>query len=162
MNSEFRKSVCLILENYYKINKKIPYFKDLLNDSSYWPIVSTLSQEEKQFVNYVIQDFFIETIEWGKWTKGKKILAELYKRNKKDCNKFRELCEDRENIKKEEFHTIWEKLRKEIQNGEDLLSSSQENSKFKKFSSSTNESFKKLIKGFFPLYEQIGVKILTK
>lgn len=159
MNAEFRKSVNLILENYYKLNKKVPYLKDLEADPYYWPIVTTLNTEEKAFVKSVIQDFFIEMMESEKGTKGKKILSDLYKRNKKECNKFRELCENRENIKTDEFHEIGEILRKEIQLGEDLLSASQENSQFKKFSSSTNESFKKLIKGFFPLYEQIWVKI---
>jgi hypothetical protein len=97
-----------------------------------------------------------------KWdTKGKQSFNQLFKENKELFLQFRKLNKNKKHMQEnmEEFNKIWKKVEDMVNEAIDFLLLHQEWGKYWNYSEKTSQAFKNYVKSFFPLYNNIWIKI---
>lgn len=148
------------IEEFVKSTWKFPYQQNLRDYSKEYKIIFGVFRWKfrSKFWDLMLH-YFWKLINQNSKTKMKKEMKETYIDNKDLFRDFFVLNLDRENIKKEVFHTTWLEIKELLQEVEEFVVWRMEGGKYWKFSSSTRDKLINYIKTFFPLFDHIWVKI---
>lgn len=138
----------------YSKEKWFPFYDKIIESSVINnTIFSSLSREE--YYDNLLAEYVNKKIESSSNTKMWKLLKELYKYNKTICDKFIRL-----NLTREfwaEFQAIWQEVKDKLQDIENELFKSIEQSQYKSFSNWLYKKYESLIKSLFPYLNNVGV-----
>lgn len=151
---ENKKYINNVINNFLKEHNRFPKYKDL------WKIdLEKYIKNNKEYLTFILK--WIEVEYFDKFNnstpKMKKLFKELFLKEKENFNKFFIL--NNQNIVNDEFQTIWTWLKTKIEEIENELLKTVENSQYSYWSSSINDKFYNFINMFFPKYNFIWVKI---
>jgi len=138
----------------YSKEKWFPFYEKLLDFSEMNKIIfSSLSRED--YYNNLLTNYIEKKLEISSNTKMWKLIKEMYKYNKPQFLAFVKL-----NLTKDfsyEFQTTWEIIKNLLQDIENELFKSIEQSQYKAFSGWLYKKYDNLIKSLFPYINNVGV-----
>lgn len=151
------------IDGYIKEHWRYPTLEQLCKVQDVWFFFNIIreNRELTQAFNEYLLVNFDKRITSKQNVKMRKKLAEAYKNHKNIFQAFFLLNLDRENLKWDDFHKLGEQMREIIENVQTNIVWNLESwrSKYGVFSNSINDKFLAYLKEFFPLYDNIWLKI---
>ena len=148
------------IEIFVESKWKFPYQESLRKYSPEYKIIFWVFRWKMRAKFWdLMLHYFLKVINVNSKTKMRSEIKTTYFNNKELFKKFFILNLDRENIKKEIFHSTWLEVKELIQEVENFVVWKMEGWKYWIFSTNTRDKFINYIKTFFPLFDHIGVKI---
>ena len=141
-----------IIANLEEKRGHIPYLSELENHEVFWPVFKSLSEEEKNKVKKVIDEYIVSKLESMK-TKWGLLFKRFYEMDPDIFWKFRDLNEKEENAETAEFQDIGKKVEQEIFKLEGILT--ERMFKQEKWLDKVVGSFYNIVYCFFPRYGRI-------
>lgn len=139
-------------ENWFPFYEKILEFSPVNK-----AIFSAFSREE--YYKNLVKQYVLRKIDSLENTKMWKLFKTKYLKNSKLFYSFVLLNLDK-NFS-DEFHKIWEQVKKELNLIEEELFKSIEQSQYKDFSNWLYKKYEKMIKSYFPYINNVGVIVRT-
>jgi len=139
-----------IMTNIEEKKSYIPYFSDLENHETFWPIFKSISAEDKIEVQHIINDYIAEKIEGMTKTKWGQLFKRFYETYNELFRKFRTMNERGEWAN---FQETGKQVEQEIFKLEWILT--ERMLKQEKWLDKVIDSFYKIVYTFFPKYNKI-------
>ena len=141
-----------ILANCESSTKKIPYLSDLEQHPAFWPLFSSLSDQEKKQVKNIIKTYIAEKIQAIKRTKWGQLFARFTETYPELFWEFREL-NDRNNTDSTSFQTLGKQVEIEMFKLEWILT--EKMLKQEKGLDKVIDSFYTIVYLFFPRFSEV-------
>jgi len=141
-----------LIINFSETHEYIPFFSELENHKTFWPIFKTLPDNEKAEVKELIKTIILEKIASLK-TKWWQLFQRFIEMDTKRFRKFRELNENEETYNSAEFQTMGKEIENEMFKLEWILTQAMLNRA--DGLGKTVDAFYKIVYTFFPNFNQI-------
>lgn len=142
----------------YSKENWFPFYEKLLEHSPVNKAIFSAFTKEDYYTN-LLKQYVLKKLDSLENTKMGKLFRTKYVKNSKLFYSFVELNIDK-NFN-EDFHKIWEQVKKELNNIEEELFKSIEQSQYKDFSNWLYKKYEKMIKSYFPYINNVGVTVRT-
>lgn len=151
MNSQEKQQIKTLLANYESSKKVIPFFSDLVQHPTFWPLFSGLWEEEKEQVNLIIDEYILEKLDMIKKTKWGQLFARFAEGQSDLFWAFRRI--NAPEVNDPAFQELGRQVETEMFKLEGILT--ERMLKQEKGLEKVVESFQNLIYLFFPRFNEI-------
>jgi len=152
MNDFEIQQVQNIIINLEEKNWFIPFYSDLENNKTFWPIFKSAPTEQKEQIKKIIDNYIKEKLSWFIKTKWWQLFKRFFEAYNDLFWKFRKLNENPEQ-NMDEFQKIGKQVEHEMFKLEWILTERMLNQE--KWLDKVVSSFYNIVYNFFPKYNQI-------
>jgi hypothetical protein len=152
MNVQEKEQIKNLINNFESSRAHVPYLVELEEHPSFWPIFQSFSDEEKDIVNQIIQEYIEDKIAWLK-TKWGQLFRRFFDNDTEKFWEFRDLNEKESFTSSEEFQKLGKEIENEMFRLEWILT--QAMMWREAWLAKTVESFYSIVYSFFPRFSSI-------